>query len=108
MRLSRNEKIILTHYDREKDAFTRPDTLSDREYAGALYLLQEKGILKARHPLPEKWEVEITDLGRLFLTGNPKLRNPFDWEQAMRYVTIATLIAALLALVVGCVRLLHP
>lgn len=108
MKLSRNEKAILAKYDIEKDTFTRPDSLSDRQLAEALYLLQEKGILKARHPLPDKWEVKITDLGRLFLTGNPKLRNPFDWEQAMRYVTIATLIAALLALVVGCVRLLNP
>lgn len=107
MRLTKNEKKILAGYDKRAGEFDRPADMSEKERAAALYCLERKGILTARHPLREKWETNVTESGKIFLAGNPELKNRLDWDLISRIISIATLVAAVLALFVGLVLLFH-
>jgi len=106
MRLTKHEKAVLRTYDKRAKELHRPEGLTDQELSAALFSLEERHILTARHPLPDKWIINITDHGRIFLEGNPELRNPFPWEEILHWVALATLIAAVAALFVSCIRLL--
>lgn len=107
MRLTKNEKKILAGNNKRTGEFDRPADMPEKEWAAALYSLERKGILTARHPFREKWETNITESGKIFLAGNPELKNRLDWDFISRIISIATLVAAVLAMFVGCVRLFH-
>ena len=107
MRLTKNERAVLATYSPKTKELSRPEGLTDQQLSAALFSLEEKNILTARHPLPDKWDIRITDHGRIFLEGNPMLKNDISWEIAMRWVAIATLGVAITALFVGILRLLQ-
>ena len=106
MRFSKAEREVLKTYDKRTKTLVKPEGLTDQQLAAALYSLEEKHILTARHPLPDKWEISITDHGRMYIEGNPGLKNPFPWDIILRWVALATLAVAVAALLVGCIRLI--
>ena len=104
MHLTKNEKKILKGY-MLTHSFSKW-TLTEREYAAALFALQEKGLIESGNLVGGVYRGSITPHGDLFLKGNPELKNPINWEAVMRWVGITTLILAGLGLFIGCVRLL--
>ena len=98
IKLTRNEKVVLRLTAMGKG---KPTDFAVTKYNAAVRLLESKALVKAvwaeesENPLL----VRITENGTAYLTGNPALRNPINWQLL---ATIAAAVAAVAALFVAC------
>lgn len=99
--LSKSEKevlrIILFHPEQMEvlyDPFFEPDIVD----------LETKGFIRCGWASGhELYSVEIAQKGRTYITINPKLKNPVDWEWILQFsVTCILTIATIIGLFIAC------
>lgn len=101
IKLTKAEKAIIRELN--KKPIRKGEEHKPIEYIEALDSLEEKGLVTASVLSESKvLEAQLTKKGRIYIKSNPKLTNPIPWD---RIVAIATLLAAVAALFVGCIRL---
>lgn len=104
LKLTKDEKHILFSASGRRTA--TPETIGRARFSYAAFQLQDKGLVTIESDLHGVAEARLTKKGAAYMELNPKLRNPFPWETVMRAATIIAAVAASLALVVGCCRIL--
>lgn len=100
IKLSRKEKQVLRLLSMKEKK--RPDMFPEHEYNPALRSLERKGLVKVIWVQGNTvWHVSLTNEGNMYLSENPNLYNPINWELV---IGVISAIIAFVALFVSCTR----
>lgn len=102
--LTKDEKTLIRQFSR--NSVDCPKGMSQATFVNTTIQLKELGFVYAEIGLMKVNRASLTDKGRSYFEGNPKLRNPFPWDVFFKIITVATFVVSFAALFVGCVRLL--
>lgn len=98
MRLNKEEKTllrILQSGDKRNDL-----CMDNKGYYLAARSLSRKGLVDAAFNYDEVEDIKLSYEGKAYIACNPSLSNPMNWD---RVIMVATLIATILGIIVGCI-----
>lgn len=73
-----------------------------KEQYNAFIILKRHGLVKGEELIGDKFtNATITEQGRIYLSQNPKLNNPFNWD---RLISVIALVFAGISLIVSIVK----
>lgn len=102
--LTKDEKTLIRQFSR--NSVDCPKGMSQATFVNATIQLKKRGLVYAEIGLMKVNRVNLTDEGKSYFEGNPKLRNPIPVNLILGIITTIGALAAVAGLFVGCVRLL--
>lgn len=102
--LTKDEKTLIRQFSRN-DAGC-PEGMSLATFVNTTIQLQKRGLVYAELGLMKVKVAHLTNEGKSYFEGNPKLRNPIPVNLILGIITTIGAFAAVAGLFVGCVRLL--
>lgn len=102
--LTKDEKTLIRQFSRNNADC--PQGMSQATFVNTTIQLQKRGLIYAEIGLMKVKTAHLTDEGKSYFEGNPKLRNPIPVNMILGIITTIGAVAAVAGLFVGCARLL--
>ena len=104
IKLTKEERLLYFRFAKRNAMI--PEGMSEEKFNYAAISLHKKGLAFIDLQLNGVKSASLTKEGRAYLAVNPKLRNPFPWDNIMKAATLIAAVAATAALFISSCRLL--